>query len=151
MARKSGQRGGPFLLFGSMLAMGCGTLEPGEPALPPLAVRIEAPAVYQQWFAATASCSGLTGTSQTIEWYVVPDARSFLVDGADRVGMWQRVDGKSQIVIAGAYAEHEMVVRHEILHHLLGTVGHPEDLFAIRCPLTWERWHERDADSQSGS
>ncbi len=142
MASNTVQRGKLSGLLGTILILGCGTLEPSEPALPPLAVRIEAPAVYQEWFAATAACSGLSGTSQTIEWYVVPGAPSFQADGADRVGMWQRVDGKSQIVIAGAYAEHEMVVRHEILHHLLGEKGHPEKLFADQCPLTWERWQQ---------
>ncbi|MFN2317373.1 MAG: hypothetical protein ABR551_02600 [Gemmatimonadales bacterium] len=142
MASNIAQRGKPAWLLSSILMLGCGTLEPSEPALPPLAVRIEAPAVYQQWFAATASCSGLSGTSQTIEWYVVPGAASFRADGAERVGMWQQVGGTSQIVIAGAYAEHEMVVRHEILHHLLGEKGHPEKLFADQCPLTWERWQQ---------
>lgn len=151
MASQTVQRGKPAWLLSTILMLGCGTLEPSEPALPPLAVRVEAPAVYQQWFAATASCSGLSGTSQTIEWYVIPGARSFQMDGADRVGMWQRVDGKSQIVIAGAYAEHEMVVRHEILHHLLGEKGHPEKLFADQCRLTWERWQEASADPQPGS
>ena len=150
MASHIVQRGKLAWLLGTILMLGCGTLEPSEPALPPLAVRVEAPAVYQQWFAATASCSGLSGTSQTIEWYVIPGASSFQMDGADRVGMWQRVDGKSQIVIAGAYAEHEMVVRHEILHHLLGETGHPEELFATRCPLTWERWQQHVADGLAG-
>lgn len=131
----------------SVLVSACGTLEPSEPALPPLAVRIEPPAVYQQWFTTTASCSGLAGNAQSIEWYVVPGAASFRAEGADRVGMWQMVDGRSQIVIAGAYERHEMVVRHEILHHLIGQSGHPRDLFEERCPLTWERWNQHLAEA----
>lgn len=138
----------PALL--GVLAGACGTLEPGEPALPPLAVRIEPPAVYSEWFARTATCSGLTGSPQTIEWYVVPGASTFRAEGADRVGMWQRSDGRSQIVIAGAYEHHEMVVRHEMLHHLIGEAGHPTDLFEERCPLTWERWNQRGLEGASG-
>jgi len=43
-------------------------------------------------------------------------------------------------VIAGNYAEHEMVVRHEMLHALLQREGHPTDYFVNRCHLTWESW-----------
>jgi hypothetical protein len=133
----------PAALVIGVILMGCGSLEPSEPALPPLAVRIEPPVSYHQWFAATTACSGLDGTPEVVEWYVVPGAASFRVEGADRVGMWQRVNGRSQIVIAGAYQNHEMVVRHEILHHLLGQAGHPPELFEERCPLTWERWNQQ--------
>lgn len=126
-----------------VLAAACGTTQPTEQTLPSLAVRIEAPTAYQEWFARTEACSGLAGNFQAIEWYVVPGVNSFMMDGAERAGMWQRRDGRSQIVIAGNYADHEMVVSHEILHDLLGRQGHPEEFFESRCPLTWSAWYRQ--------
>lgn len=123
-----------------LLLGACASFTPSEPELPSLAVRIDAPEQYLGWFQATASCSGTTGDFQAIEWYVVPGVDQFVVDGAPRVGMWQRVGGKSQIVVAGNYVDHEMVVSHEILHHLLGREGHPADIFVNRCQLTWDSW-----------
>ncbi len=110
-----------------------------------MAVRIEAPAEFRAWYRATEACSGLTADIQAVEWYVVPGADEFQVEGEPRVGMWQRLGGKSQIVIAGNYVGHEMVVSHEILHHLLGREGHPQELFEQRCQLTWESWNAAGA------
>lgn len=126
-----------------LLVAGCASFSPSDPELPPLAVQIAASEAYRGWFQATAACSGASGDFQAIEWYVVPGVDQFVVDGAPRVGMWQRAGNRSQIVIAGNYAEHEMVVSHEILHHLLGREGHPTDLFVNRCQLTWESWAGR--------
>lgn len=35
----------------------------------------------------------------------------------------------------------EMVVRHEMLHDLIGRPGHPDPPFGSPCPLTWATWH----------
>jgi hypothetical protein len=35
----------------------------------------------------------------------------------------------------------EMVVRHEMLHDLLGRPGHPDPPFGSGCPLTWATWN----------
>lgn len=135
------------MLVASLAASGCAGFEPSPSELPSFSVRIPAPEKFQSWHASTESCSGLAADFQTVEWYVVPDVDSFLVDGAPRVGMWQRVGGRSQIIIAGNYLDHEMVVRHEILHHLLGREGHPSDLFVEKCQLTWESWASRGTDN----
>jgi len=131
-----------FLL---LLVGACAGFSPSDSPLPALAVRVDAPDQYRSWFESTAACSGLDGEFQAIEWYVVPGADQFVVDGAPRVGMWQRVGGRSQIVVAGNYTGHEMVVRHEMLHHLLGREGHPSEIFVNRCQLTWESWAGRGA------
>lgn len=133
-----------LLLSATVAAAACGGFEPSQQALPELSVRIEAPASFRGWHAATQACSGLVNDFQAVEWYVVPGVDQFVVDGAPRVGLWQQVDGKSQIVIAGNYVNHEMVVSHEILHHLLGREGHPSELFVERCQLTWESWASRN-------
>jgi hypothetical protein len=59
--------------------------------------------------------------------------------------MWQRNGTTTQIVIAGNYLNHEMVVSHEILHHVLGSEGHPQELFEQRCLLTWASWNSAGA------
>jgi hypothetical protein len=33
-----------------------------------------------------------------------------------------------------------MVVRHEMLHDLLGRAGHPDPPFGSPCTLTWATW-----------
>jgi hypothetical protein len=54
--------------------------------------------------------------------------------------MWTRQGDREWIVIAGNYLQHEMVVRHEMLHSLIGSHGHPDQFFGTRCRLTWETW-----------
>jgi len=132
-----------ILLASALASSACATVGPSRDVLPALAVRIEAPAHFRTWFEQTEACSGLSATFEAVEWYVVPGVDSFEADGAARVGMWQRVDDKSQIVIAGNYADHEMVVSHEILHHILSREGHPSEMFTERCQLTWETWAAR--------
>ncbi len=44
------------------------------------------------------------------------------------------------IVLAGNFANDELVVRHEMLHALIGKDGHPASLFISACHLTWDSW-----------
>lgn len=108
--------------------------------LPVGAVPFAAPARYQEWFGRTEACAGLAGRFAEIEWYVVPDVTTFATAAGPKVGMWEKSGGAARIILAGRYSEHEMVVRHEMLHHLLDREGHPSDYFVARCQLTWETW-----------
>jgi hypothetical protein len=96
----------------------------------------EPPPVYREWFAKTEACSGLRGRFDRIDWYVVP-GHSFPCDGGDCTAHWS---SDHTIHIAEDWVASEMVVRHEILHDLLGRAGHPEPPFGSPCPLTWETW-----------
>src|SRR5512139_3732349 len=116
---------------------GCTPTGPSE-SLPTGAVPLAAPAVYRDWFAGTESCSGLSGSLDQVQFIVVPGVATFETDAGPKVGLWVRRGGQHYIVIAGAYLQHEMVVRHEMLHSLIGASGHPADLFSNRCGLTWE-------------
>lgn len=119
------------LLFAALvLTAGC------QPEIPTGAARWEPPAVYREWFARTQSCSGLRGDFDRIEWYVVP-GRSFDCASGECAGHWQ---SGHTIFIAEAWVHHEMVVRHEMLHDLVGRTGHPDPPFGDPCPLTWETW-----------
>jgi len=123
-----------------VLAGGCSILSPTQIELPVGAVPMIAPGTYQAWFAKTEQCSGLRGTYQTISWYVVPDAATFETSAGPKVGMWEKSGSVIRIVIAGRYADHEMVVRHEMLHDILDREGHPPEYFVDRCHLTWDSW-----------
>ena len=119
---------------------GCSAFAPAEPELPAGAVRLDTQPQYAAWFERTEACSGLTGQFKQIQWFVVPGAETFQTSAGPKVGMWEKAGSVARIIIAGNYVGHEMVVRHEILHHLLDREGHPAEYFVNRCRLTWESW-----------
>jgi hypothetical protein len=132
--------------FGSCLAglalitLGCSPASLGPNSLPDGAVSLAAPTEYRSWWASTESCSGISGDFDQIAWYTVPGVSTMGTDIGEKVGIWAYQDGQSTITIAGEYVQHELVVRHEMLHELLGREGHPDEYFVARCGLTWESW-----------
>ena len=122
-----------------MLLASCGSLAPDDD-LPAGAEPMAAMDAYANWWSATEACAGIDGDLTRVEWYVVPGARSFQTDVGEKVGLWIKSGDRRAIVIAGEFVSHEMVVRHEMLHDLLGREGHPDEYFAGRCQLTWETW-----------
>lgn len=128
------------LALGGLLS-GCSSLAPSEPLLPKGATEIPIPAAYQRWHDKTEACSGLSGDFSTIKFYVVPGVETFSTKDGSKVGEWTSDGATNRIVIAGNYQNHEMVVRHELLHSLLRKEGHPAEYFVDRCHLTWESWN----------
>lgn len=122
------------------LLSGCAALAPSDSPLPLGAVRLDAPAAYREWAQKTQSCSGVSTDLSTVQFYIVPGVATFSTEDGQKVGLWLKVGGNNRIVIAGNYANHEMVVRHEMLHALLQREGHPSDYFVDRCHLTWDSW-----------
>ncbi len=119
------------------LILGCAALEPAT-SLPEGAIQMEAPMNYQLWWHKTESCAELTGRMDQVTWYVVPGVSTFQTESGEKVGFWIKSPGGTSIILAGDYRDHELVVRHEILHELLGREGHPETYFRDRCQLTWD-------------
>ncbi|MDX2261501.1 MAG: hypothetical protein SFU84_07360 [Gemmatimonadales bacterium] len=113
----------------SLLAGGC-AFEP-EGALP-----MAPPSSYLAWWHETEACAGIEGDFPAVQWFEVP-GESFECPSGRCVGRWEPPD---RIYVASAWAGHEMVVRHEMLHQLLAEDGHPPDLFERRCGLTWTTW-----------
>ena len=109
-------------------------------SLPAGAIPLAAPQIYREWFVRTEACSGLSGAFDRVQWLVVPGVETFETDAGPKVGLWVRRGDRHYIVLAGNYQQHEMVVRHEMLHSLIAASGHPGDLFSNRCNLTWETW-----------
>jgi hypothetical protein len=118
---------------------GCTPTEPGAP-LPVGTIAFTPPPEYQTWFLRTEACAGISGRYQNIQWLVVPGVETFMTDQGEKVGMWAKRGDHETITLAGNYRSHEMVVRHEMLHSLIGQRGHPTVYFEQRCRLTWETW-----------
>jgi hypothetical protein len=118
----------PLVAFAALLTA-CGFDPAGSQAWEP-------PAVYQEWWAKTEECSGLSGNFDRIEWMIVP-GESFPCSSGNCVGHW---DPGHKIFLASDWTAHEMVVRHEMLHDLIRRSGHPSPPFGSGCPLTWATW-----------
>jgi hypothetical protein len=97
---------------------------------------IDPPSQYRTWWARTEACSGRQGNFDRIKWYVVP-GHGFKCPGGTCAGHW---NSDHDIFIAGDWTNTEMVVRHEMLHDLLGQSGHPDPPFGKGCGLTWAAW-----------
>ena len=120
-----------FCATGVLSALsGCGFDPQGDVPLNP-------PAVFQEWWNKTKACSGLEGNLDRISWSVI-DGPSFPCSSGQCAGHWRK---DHHIFLAGDWAMDEMVVRHEMLHDLIGMPGHPSPPFGKGCPLTWATWN----------
>lgn len=121
-----------WLLLPVVIAAACQA--PTEVSLPAKAQLIEAPPAYALWWQVTESCSGLTGDLSKVRFYVVPGVNT-IADGSDQsLGMWY--SSGNRIVLAGGHELDPRVVRHEMLHALIGPTngeGHPNEYFVQRC------------------
>ncbi len=87
------------------------------------------PASYQEWWAATESCSGRTGAFQRVEWFL---ATSIVAEGKVGKARWAP---PHEIIIVRGYEADEEVVRHEMLHDLLGGDGVHASPAWVECDL----------------
>ena len=92
-----------------------------------------APAAYRLWWQMAETCSGRTASFDRVQWYVVPGASSLSSTDTGLQGEWF-ADG-NRIVLAGESQLDGSLVRHEMLHSLLGpaAANHPRDQFLGRC------------------
>jgi hypothetical protein len=109
-------------------------------------VPLNPPAVYREWWDKTQACSGLTGDFDRLTWSVI-EGSSFSCSSGQCAGHWSK---DHHIFLAGDWVMDEMVVRHEMLHELIGRPGHPAPPFGQGCPLTWETWNSGAAKLQVG-
>ena len=119
-----------FVVASLLLPAGCGFEPAGD-------VPMKVPTLYRTWWARTEACSGRTGDFDRVQWFVV-DGPGFACPGGTCAGHWE---SSHRIYLAGDYRNSEMVVRHEMLHELLGRPGHPDPPFGAECPLTWSSWN----------
>lgn len=105
--------------------------EATAPALPPGARALAPPPVYRRWWMMAESCAARTGSFDAVRWYVVAGADSILLEGQG-VGGYYTAAGH-RIVLAEGASLSGPLVRHEMLHALLGAGGHPRAEFLGRC------------------
>jgi hypothetical protein len=105
------------LLFALFAGVACGHLT--DPPLPENALVFHPPAVYAKWWAMVESCSGLTGSLESIQWY------------STIAGYWSLAGNRVVLTTSDTIAGG--VVRHEMLHALLRSAGHPRSAFLQAC------------------
>ncbi len=94
--------------------------------------RYSPPEVYRTWWAEVEACSGLQGDFDRVRWYVKGQSGQFRYRGAYVFAYWWP---SHEIVIAGGQVANDMVVRHEMLHDLLGSGEHSPEYFVSRCGM----------------
>lgn len=85
----------------------------------------------------TETCAGIQGVLDRVRWYTVPGSQlpSGTSDVPDAVGAVFFEAQGARIVLADSFATNPQVVRHEMLHVLLGPTisGHPTAAFRTHC------------------
>lgn len=119
--------------IGLLIALaGCADLvAPKYPAAGRALVHL--PIQYGTWWKMTEACSGLHGNLDAVSWYTVPvdSLGSFEFEGSEDYGIWFE-DG-NRIYLAADAVDNGRTVRHEMLHALLRSGGHPIEYFVTRC------------------
>ena len=102
-----------------------------DPRLPPGAMPFTPPSFYSTWWEMTKACSGRSGSLNDVKWYVVPSGVPLELDGESANAYWSA--GSNQIVLSESVVDNGQVVRHEMLHALLGKQGHSRRDFLEIC------------------
>ena len=104
---------------------------PAAPELPAGAEALTPLAAYADWWRATEECAGRRGDMSRVSWFVVAGHTSFVYGDGQYDGYWW--NGVHWIILAGDKVSNAMIVRHEMLHELLGRGDHPAEYFQRRC------------------
>lgn len=116
-----------------LLLSGCrAVFAPGD------AVAFDPPPSYRLWWSSVEACAGRSGDFDRVTWYRLP-GRSFQADGRAVIGRWEP---PHRIYLAADWTDNDFVVRHEMLHDLLGHAGHPDHPFVTPCGLA-DPWGAR--------
>jgi hypothetical protein len=100
-----------------------------EPITPHDGIYMQRRPQYALWWSLTERCSGRVGDLSKIHWYVVPGADVIGASGA----LGQENSLIDRIVLAWNSVDSGPVVRHEMLHALIRTRGHPVEYFQQKC------------------
>lgn len=93
------------------------------------------PESYRAVWAEAEACTGKTGDYSRIAFYMVPGESFEGASGDAAAGH----SSNGRIIISEKYLDHPMVVKHEMIHILIGS-GHPDVPFKVPCKATWDSW-----------
>jgi hypothetical protein len=120
--------------FGVLLIALAACTTPTEPRFPDDALPLDLQPQFALWWQMTKACSGLPGDLGAVDWYVQPDVETLHVPG-DHDGMyggyWWAIGNR--ILLTEKAVTDGLLVRHEMLHALIGRAGHPRGQFVDRC------------------
>jgi hypothetical protein len=83
------------------------------------------------WWSELEACSGLSGDVHAVAFYVIPNDSTIQVGSESYWGYW--IKNGNRIVLAGAHADSEKLVKHEEMHALLQSASHPPAYFNGPC------------------
>jgi hypothetical protein len=101
------------------------------PELPAGAVTLDPLPDYVSWWSTVERCAGRKADVSRIHWFSIPGRTSFVYHDGQYDGYWW--SEVHWILLAGDKVENGMIVRHEMLHDLLGRGDHPPEYFQQRC------------------
>lgn len=122
--------------IGTLLFLGLACTDFTAPTLPP-ADQFEAPPAYRTWWDEVAACSGRAGDFEAVRFYRAPGAGEDSLTYRDRrtgrsyYGEWD--PRSNSIYLAWGQLQSSNIVRHEMLHAVLRSVGHPRRYFDGAC------------------
>jgi hypothetical protein len=93
------------------------------------------PESYRAVWAQAEACTGVKGSMDRIAFYKMP-GRSF---ESPNIPNAAGHSDHHRIILAEHWLDHPMVVKHEMIHALIGS-GHPKEPFEVPCKATWESW-----------
>jgi hypothetical protein len=102
-----------------------------DPALPSTATLYVAPSVYQKWWTMAETCSGVTRPLANVTWFYIPGVSLFQLGNQVVSGYWSAASNR--IVLADNSRLDGTVVRHEMVHALIRTSGHPRSIYLEKC------------------
>lgn len=105
-----------------------------DPPLPGDAEQFTPLPVYTTWWNMTQACSGLTGSLGAVTWFKTREAMHDASTGEVIAGYWSAASNR--IVLASGEVEDGATVRHEMLHSLIASGGHPRSQFLGKCAGT---------------
>lgn len=101
------------------------------PTFPADAIPLDMPPQYVLWWEMTERCAARQGDLSLVDWYFVPGVESLWILGKEYHGVWW--PNGNRVVIAEGALDRGRLVRHEMLHVLLGVPGHPRHAFGESC------------------
>ncbi|MCC6928515.1 MAG: hypothetical protein IT359_05925 [Gemmatimonadaceae bacterium] len=98
------------------------------------AAPLEVPSVYRQWWAEVEECAQRKATMDRVRFWVLKGDK-FPCPNGPCIGRW---NSPHDVYIAETWVNDAALVKHEMLHDLLGTGDHPPAIFGEKaCNVAW--------------